>query len=329
MISITNNKQMGGEQELSSSDLFYGVTNSGRSSLRWILESMNLRGKCILVPDFLCQIVIDVLREYEIEITFYSVDEELSYQLNGKETEFDALYVIRYFGYDSGALEQTLSKLHTATIIDDVFGVEPPTINGTQHWCYFNSLRKISFVADFSQVVSNKPLKSIEKKRLDVFSQVKYLAKEQKFSYLNTGQGSEEEYLHQFNLGESILNESKNIYQASDSSIYQATRFCQSLKSETDIRQRNLSLAKKLLKSKQYIDITSQFPSFLPLKLKHRDIVRKALMSKNVFLAVHWPATDKTDNVLTEQLLSIPLDSRYNDRDIERICHLIREITNE
>lgn len=240
MISTTTKKLIGGEQELSSSDLFYGVTNSGRSSLRWILESMNLRGKRILVPDFLCQIVIDVLREYEIEITFYNVDEELSFQLNGKEAEFDALYVIRYFGYDSGAFEQTLSKLYTATIIDDVFGIEPPTIESEQHWCYFNSLRKISFVADYSQVTSNKPLKLVKKKILDTFAQSKYLAKEQKFSYLNSGNGSDEEYLHQFNLGESILNESKDIYQASDSSIYHATRFCQFLKNETDIRQRNL-----------------------------------------------------------------------------------------
>ena len=327
MISTMNNKLIGGEAELASNNCFYGVTNSGRSSLRWILESMNLAGKRVLVPDLICQIVIDVLKEYDIKISFYNIDEELSYELNGLEVEFDALYVIRYFGYDSEALKRTYSELNTLTIIDDVFGIEPPIISTTQHWCYFNSLRKISFVADYSQVISNRPLKLVEKNKLDEFSQAKYLAKEKKFSYLNARISTEAEYLELFNLGESILNVSKAIYQASDISLYNATRFYQNLNNETGIREKNLLVAKKLLRAEQYIEINPSFPSFLPLRLKDRDSVRKYLMNKNIFLAIHWPAPDCAYNSLTEQLLSIPLDSRYNDKDIERICILIREVT--
>ena len=326
MMSNTNYVSMGGEQELSSHDLFYGVTNSGRSSLRWILESMDLRGKRVLVPDFLCQIVLDVLNEYDIEPIFYNVGSDFSYEINNSEALCDALYVIRYFGEDPEILKAPLTM---PTIIDDVFGTEAPTLSGTQPWCYFNSLRKISAVADYSQVVSTLPLSDVDKVELTNFTEAKYAAKNAKYNYINNGLGEEGDYLDLFADGESVLNGAELIYQPSDIGLYHASNFYRTIEAETQVRRHNLSLAKQLLKPSQYVDISPKFPSFLPLILGNRDKVRRALMSEGIFLAVHWPETDQVQNPLSRNILSIPLDSRYHQRDIERVCHLIQELVDE
>ena len=77
MTSNSRYRPIGGEQEIAPDGLFYGVTNSGRSSLRWVLLSMKLQGKRVLAPDFICQVVIDVLNEYDVQVDFYNVKENL------------------------------------------------------------------------------------------------------------------------------------------------------------------------------------------------------------------------------------------------------------
>lgn len=285
-------KLIGGEQELSGDGLFYGTTNSGRSSMRWIIESMGLTGKHLLVPDFLCQIVIDVLQEYDIKITFYHINESLSFDFNETYKKYDAIYLIRYFGQTTHALETVLNQSDIPIILDDVFGIELPPFSNANHWAYFNSLRKISPVADYSQVISNRGLTPIQDESLPAFSQGKYSAKAKKSDFINTGVGTEQVYLNEFMLAEDILDKSYGIYKPEDRSIYLCVQFYKSMQEEILKRKKNLALAKSLLHTDWYIDISPEFPSFLPLTLDGRDDIRRYLMDNNVFLAVHWGVVD-------------------------------------
>ncbi|MEN3158168.1 pyridoxal phosphate-dependent transferase [Alkalimonas sp. NCh-2] len=329
MTSKSNSKLIGGEQEFAPLDLYFGTTNSGRSSLRWILESMRLKGKRILIPDYLCQAVVDVLEAYNIEVSFYTVLSDLSFDLSILSADVDALYVVRYFGYSTAALQAVLARSRLPLIIDDVFEIQPPGISSEVHWCYFNSLRKISAVADYSQVISNRPLSIISKLYLNDFTCAKYLAKARKYDFLQRGLGREVDYLDQFVYAEQILDTEQGIFEASAKSCYVANLFFQKLSEETAIRKANLELAKSLLERKLYIDIKPAFPSFLPLWCKRRDVVRKLLMEKDIFLAIHWPTLQVARNNLSDHVLSLPLDSRYNSQDIERVCNLLRSFAHE
>ncbi|WP_256389589.1 pyridoxal phosphate-dependent transferase [Vibrio vulnificus] len=330
MMSNTNQKTIGGEQELLSDHLHYGVTNSGRSSLRWALESMGLKHQKILVPDFICQIVIDVLIEQEVNFDFYRVNPDLSIDVNSESLlGIDAVYLVRYFGAQTVSLDNLLATLTIPFILDDVFGISKPHFDNPCHWVYFNSLRKITAIPDYSQLISNRALATVTVESLANFAQLKYQAKDLKAKYLTDGLGDEASYLASFVAAEHLLDTSQGIYQPSGRSSMLANTFYRTLDQENQHRQSNLALAKHLLPEHLYLDVVPEFPSFLPIVLKNRDAVRKQLMQHQIFLAVHWPQLSMVSNQLSDYLLSLPLDSRYSKLDIERVCNMIMEYADE
>ncbi len=313
---------IGGEQELAPLNYFQEVTNSGRSSLRLIIESANLRNKHILLPDFLCQVIIDILQEYQVTFDFYSVERNLDFQLPDNIEKYDAVYLIKYFGGSTDAFAKTCTSFHGCLIVDDVFSPYPEILKRDQLWFSFNSLRKISHVADFSLLYSNAPLASVIKTALSGFSVMKYRAKNLKHEYLNFQQGSEKKYLDKFGQAEAILSSNFGIYSPSADSIIAAIQYFNRLEQERNIRQRNYQQINDLL-ADYSIPIKSKFYSFAPLLLNNRDVVRQKLMEFNVFLAVHWPVCNLVDNVLSQSIISIPVDSRYSSTDIKKVCSLI------
>jgi len=56
-----------------------------------------------------------------------------------------------------------------------------------------------------------------------------------------------------------------------------------------------------------------------------RDRVRTKLMENHIYLPVHWPNECSLDNSLYEDLISLPIDSRFSDDDYEAIHLLIRD----
>ncbi|MFH0259630.1 pyridoxal phosphate-dependent transferase [Vibrio barjaei] len=322
-------KPFGGEQEIANDGLHYGVTNSGRSSLRWIIQSMSLQGKKVLVPDFLCQVVVDTLTDFGIEVGYYSVETNFDFTLPDALTQYDALYLVRYFGHDSKSLSERLTTSPIPLIIDDVFGVGAPSLKLNVQWCYFNSLRKISTVTDYSEVVSNFPLRQIKKEALTLFADKKLRAKQKKYDYLNKGLGSESSYLDESNEAERLLNTTSSIYEPSDLGLVLSRKFYATLHTERQHHQSNHNIVNELLidvDGIELIEINSDFCSFQPILLENRDTVRKELFSHGAFLAVHWPELVGVSNKLSGRILSIPLDSRYSNADIKALCRLLIEI---
>ncbi|OOE93151.1 hypothetical protein [Salinivibrio sp. AR640] len=329
MTSASKIKSIGGEQELVA-PLHYGVTNSGRSSLRWALASLELAGKMILLPDFLCEIITDVLQEHQIKTIPYAVNKDFSFSFSKEVVEAsDAIYLIRYFGMNTTALCRAICDAQKPLIIDDVFGIEPPVIETQQPWCYFNSLRKISPIADYSQLISNQPLVSIQLGFLPEFSQAKYQAKSLKADCLLHGKGEEQAYLALFNQGELLLNATKTIFLPSAKSSVLVNEFYRQASLECELRLQNLATAKSILPVELYADAPIDFPSFLPILLPQRDKVRHGLTAHQIFLAVHWPEVEGMPNSLSDSILSLPLDSRYSSEDIAFVCHRILELMDE
>lgn len=326
MILTTNDRVIGGEQELKSDGCYYGVTNSGRSSLRWAIHSMSLQEKIVLVPDFVCQIVVDVLLELDIKVRFYQVRDDLEIILPKEQQDISAIYLVKYFGHESYSFNKLIENSKVPLIIDDVFGVDMPKIVAQVQWCYFNSFRKITAVADFSQLISNEPLAKLDQERLTKFSVLKYQAKSEKYLYLETFLGKESGYLSLFSEAENLLDECSGVYEPEAKSVFMACQFYKHYLDEQKARVDNLKTAKAALKTEQFINITSQFPSFLPLVLVNRDKIRKALAEHSIFLAIHWPKIKQSPSRLPERILSLPLDGRYTKEDIEHICTLIRAL---
>lgn len=326
MTLMPKNKPQGGEFEIRPYGYSYGVTNSGRSSLRWIILSMRLEGKRVLVPDFVCQVVVDVFREYNVDLVFYRIRKDFEFSLPCGVENVDALYLVRYFGHDSKSFVSEVNYSKLPLIIDDVFGVDVPSFGQDVRWWYFNSLRKVTKIADFSQVISNVALCDIDKGRLANFSNLKYKAKEAKFSFLEASIGNEKDYLSDFATAEAFLNSNKGIFSPEDRSVYEACVFFERLIHERSIRQENLACAKQHLSNFRFLDINVRFPTFLPLILKNRDRVQNKIKEYKIFLAVHWPRNDCKSNELSRQILSLPVDVRFTKKIIKETCELIEDL---
>ena len=314
-------KPMGGEAEVGQDQLYYAITDTGRSSLRLILES-GLKDKKFLIPDYLCEVILNILKEFKVAYEFYRVNEDLSSDLKEiKDKKFDVLYVINYFGQRNALLDKVSAD--KIVIEDNVFSPVVEKNNRIKQWIGFNSLRKISFLADGSLLCSTLPLKpDAVFDQTPPFSVLKYKAKGMKFDYLNKGSYSEEDYVKIFKEAEGMLDRQVEIYNASKQSIFHLLDLYRRLEKENDIKKKNRAVLDKYLRGYK-IKLNPEYLSYYVLSVDRRDGLRKFLTEHKVFLAVHWPRIEGIKNNLYERVISIPMDSRYQKSDMERVAKLI------
>lgn len=307
---------VGGEQELPKSSYFKTLTSSGRDSLRLIIESGHLKDRNFLLPDFICDVVPNTLKEYSIQYRRYTVHNDLSFDLSSI-CDDEVVYLVNYFGkpYDS------LADISNTVIIDDVFSPFP-SVPSISSWYSFNSLRKISPLADGSFVYSSHRLleSRIQLESSSEFAQQKYLAKNKKFEFIHHGSGNEDDYLALFSTAEKMLDNRQSIAGMSMASQIAFAEFCVKLDDEREIRRQNYRVVCELL-SEMVIPIQTDFYSFAPLLLANRDAIKCQLMEHRIFLPVHWPC----ESSLSQHILSIPLDSRYSSDDMRFVCNLIAQ----
>lgn len=72
-------------------------------------------------------------------------------------------------------------------------------------------------------------------------------------------------------------------------------------------------------------------PFSLPILVENRDAIQKLLAQKGVYAPVLWPASEQARKVckvsayVADQMLSLPIDQRYNYDDIEDIAKIVLE----
>jgi hypothetical protein len=315
-------KIIGGEAELKKIDMNEYITDSGRSSLRLILQK--LKKKKILIPNYLCEIILKILNEYEVNYSFYNIKKNLS--IDNKsiiKQSYDAIYIINYFG----------KKHNIANIIDEekfviednVFLPKFYNYHNYPNWIGFNSFRKISPLADGSIIKSSFPLSgNLIKKNPSTFPKIKYTAKDMKYHFLNNNQFSEKQYLNLFKLAESKLDEQTTIHKISSYSLFRLFDFMSGIEKEYSIRKNNFNVLDKHLNDKA-IKINTIYPSFYILSVERRNELRKYLFTKNIFCPVYWPPIKVVSSQLNDTFLSIPVDSRYNIKDMKKIASYVNQ----
>ncbi len=319
-------KLIGGEPEVCPPGYRRYLTNSGRASLRFIVEAGNLSGKRILLPNYLCGVILDVIEQYDMRYELYDIQSDLSVDIASLGKEFDVIYIINYFGMNLG--EKIIPDIpeEKSVILDDVFLPIPTVIDRKGEWYSFNSFRKISQLADGSIIFTNTDLdeRKIEYCTLTQFSEKKYMAKHQKYMYLVKGDGTEEQYLELFRGGEEELELQEEIKGMSTDSQIEMAKFFMNMEKEKKTRKDNYNIVVERMKENA-IEIETSFYSFAPIMLKQRDKTRKELAEKRIYLPVHWPQIPGKVNRIGDKILSLPLDSRYTEQDMNRICDAIVE----
>lgn len=313
-------KIIGGEAEFKENQYNTYFTDSGRSSLRLILRSLNL--KLVALPDYLCSIITDIFIQEKTEFIYYRINPDFSINTSTIPNECDAIYIIDYFGITHDYLKKQAVVKNKIVIEDNVFS---PYIKNTiqfKNWISYNSYRKFSLCAEGSLIQSNIELKSeLVQLSSAPFIDYKYKAKSIKYEYINHNLHSEKDYLYQFEKGEKALDEQRDLFSISSQGFNQIIKFHESLSIETKLRNQNYQVLKRSISPISFK--ISNFKSFFVFSCIKPKKLRIELMSHNIFLPIHWPNTYDIDNILYQNTLSIPLDSRYSDKDMERIINTI------
>lgn len=91
--------------------------NLGRTALLWLLESHQY--KKIYLPVFLCQSVIDICRDHDIEVEFYHLDADLNILLEERELPAEeCLYLVSYYGQLTDEKILYYQKVYGNVIVD-------------------------------------------------------------------------------------------------------------------------------------------------------------------------------------------------------------------
>lgn len=304
---------------------------SGRAALYQILKYLKSEKGVsrVLLPDYLCSSVLVPVTKLELEYEFYPIDEALELE----EEAFSELYkpgtvilVINYFGLkdlkEQVAFIRNLDK--DAIIIEDdvqaYYEFKKPL--GEVDF-KFTSLRKTFAVPDGGLVKTNSPLPVIETP--NTFGQ--YKAAAALLKSMREGNFNDQIYLEMFEKGESIIDDE---LECGMSQI--AAKLYGSL-DEEHMKIRRINNARHIVKQLNKIGIKPMLPLiegyvplFIPVMLNNRDEVRKRMFQHEVFCPVHWPLEGmdlKCGKVMSETELSLIVDQRYSQKDMEKIESLI------
>jgi hypothetical protein len=320
------NQRFGGELPVAAAAEQVLFTDSGRSSLRHFVRQF--QGHRFAIPDFTCEIVVKVLQAEGISLVFYPIGPDLKADFGALVKEqFDVLYRINYFGR---GMDPVPEAFQNKIILDDhVFVMDFSNLENLPNWYGFNSFRKVSALADGSMVKTNLVSPMSLSLCQNPAAELKYRAKELKQKFIFENIGSESDYLSLFNEGEECLDQQQDVCSMSGRSHFLLLGEIENYDQEIEARRKNFAILRSILGAEwgKLIEIPHE-PSFFVIGTPLRDALRKNLMSKNIFLPVHWPQFG-VKNSLYQELISIPVFGFYGESEIERVACTIKEFLSE
>ena len=284
------------------------LLNSGRNALRYIVKAYNI--KEINVPYYTCQFVWDILQQENCKINFYHIDENFM-----PIKTFDKnSYIIynNYFGICSKHIK-TLNETYKNLIIDNCQAF----FSQTKGLASFYSFRKFFGVPDGGMAWCDK--------RLNVESQ------ESKSYHLCT------HLLKSYDKGydESYINFLKNELEIDKMPLQKISKLTKTLLSNINYdchkraRLNNFAFLHNHLKNKNLLNINLEnddVPMFYPF-LSDNNNLYNIFRQNNILLAKCWPQIDKflsnTELKFKNNLLLLPIDSRYNKDDMQEMINLL------
>ena len=311
--------------------------SSGRAALHYILKSAvkTSHYKQIMLPDYLCSSIIDVATQHGLPVAFYPVNESLQIDLN----QFEAIYkphsiviAINYFGM----VDQMESYNHMRVIDSNIYIIED---NVQSYYTMqekrsadvcFTSFRKTFALPDGGWVKGN--LSKIEQPSdINTFAQYKITGGILK-SLRNLNCFDDSIYMSLLNQGEALINENLDS-KISNTTLY-AIQNIDTVEVSRKRTENGLFLQNELYKIglAPLIEMkTTTKPLFIPIVLKNRDEVRRAMFKDNIFCPIHWPVETHHSNYLKKGLemankqLSLIVDQRYGLEDINRIINVLKK----
>ena len=305
---------------------------SGREALHLLALNLNpdKQQPIVLMPAYCCHSMVDPFEKAGWKVVYYRLNIDLTADLDylvqaiAKESP-KAILTMNFYGSASTKETVTCVKLRNleCKVIEDfshcTFSLAD--IFNAQVDYYVTSIRKSVGVCDGSVIISKESLdESFIEEGETEFVSVRKDSQKLKAEYTYS-QDKEQKGVF---FPELISNTGKEMLQVLNGSMIRYARQ-QNMKHILDL------LGGKVEGVPGIERCLSSAPFSLPILVKNRDEVQKKLAKRGVYAPVLWPICDEAKAIcpvsarMADEMLSIPIDQRYNYDDIEDIAKIILE----
>lgn len=320
---------------------------SGREALHLVALNLNIENKhpVVLMPAYCCHSMVDPFEKAGWKIVYYRLKEDLTVDLDyltrllvsvrpkaaltmnfyGSASTLDAVSVIKC-GYPECICIEDFS--HCTFCLSDIYNEQVDY--------YATSIRKSVGVCDGSVIISKVELdkSSVEDNETEFMAARRDCQKlKAKYTYSQdaaqknlffTELRKQEGELDNFTGVHRISSTGKEMLKVLNGGMIRYARQ-QNLKHILDL------LGGKVESIPGIERCLSGAPFSFPIFVKNRDEVQQKMAKKGVYAPVLWPICDEARAVcpvssrMADEMLSIPIDQRYNYDDIEDIAKIVLE----
>lgn len=313
-------------------------TLSGRTSIYYVLKNILLKSHIqkVYMPSYSCISMVQAFDDLGIEVEFYDVyyNEGLKYNIDFEE-ECDIFFAMNYFGYSESNMDEYIKKFKEKgkIVIEDITHSILSKKSYSENSDYLvGSLRKWFPVSSggIAVAMNSKFELELENKQNEELINAKTKAMQNKKLYIENNEGSKEQFLNQYTESNKILENDYKDYSMDLNSLKIIMGIdLEEIKSQ---RKENVKIIYEKLKNiseiRFLIDNYDEDDCllFVPVLINNeiRNNLRSYLISKNVYLPIHWPLDQKINNIFDKEL-SLVCDQRYKKEQIEEYINLIIE----
>ena len=311
--------------------------DSGRSAIRYLCNVT--RKKTVLLPNYLCDSIIQPFLEGNFKIIFYEVNNNLEPVIDRIyfDDSIGVFFHLGYFGRRSTERLQEIiilmRKMGIIVIEDITHSVFSTAKSKLESDYYICSIRKWLGIPDGGILLSNSKIEftntKVNTELIANYSEGSSMKKE----YLDKRNYSSS-HLNYYKIAEKSLDLSKDMFSISNYS--KEVLYHYDFANMVSIRRKNATyLTKEILKlGLKTLDLNNNnliTPLFVPIFFKdkeERDLFKLCLVDSNIYTPVHWskPNNMNIDNNIYNIELSIPCDQRYTIQDMKLITNKIKSI---
>ena len=294
--------------------------NSGRHALEYIILNRDKKPNLIWLPYYTCDVVLQPLKRQNIDYKFYHVNENLEIPDFPQLNEEELIIVNNYFGIKDDYINYLVSIYRNKIIIDCAQAFYMPEELGVM---MFYSPRKFFGIPDggMALVPIDKGLKLDTDQSFDRCGNLLMRLDGE------VGLGYDEFKKNSARISNSPLKRMSRLTSRMLRGIdYDFVR----IKRLDNYRILRDALEKENLLSTPLIKNIS-CPMVYPYRTKDTGL-RQRLIENQIYVATYWPNVKKwcscvdVEYKLTDEIIPLPIDQRYNKDDMLRIISIIKQI---
>lgn len=286
--------------------LFLSKFETGADALAFLLVNLSPKYSKVYFPKHYC---FETIERVKLKASSY---EFCIYNIEDLDSINDAVIVWNHFnGYQE--IPEILIQNKTIKVLEDcVQSIQ--SIKKLKGFANFTSLRKWSEI-DCALVYS--PFQNTNDFSNSNYLQFKKKAMDLKTEWQKNGTDElETAFLNLFFEAETSLT-TQDIFSTNENH-YKRLNWKEICTSREANAQVLISGLKKL-----NIETLASSDLFVMIQIDNRDSIRKYLATKGIFAPIHW--LDSQDETLRKSLLSLPIDQRYSEKDMQRILHTLTD----